>query len=124
VLILASGVAGLVIGNRVGAAAERAARAGRLTGGQRWAARFGTVTGFAGAGTLLAAFLINSQGGNAEGEDERRLRNYTVAGAVTGVVVEVLQERALNARASTSASVALSRRPSGGIALGLRIPAP
>ena len=113
-LILASGVAGLIVGNRIGAAAERAARAGRLSGGQRWAARFGTVTGFAGAGTLLAAWLINTQEGNAEGEDERRLRNYTVAGAVTGVVVEVLQERALR-------SVAVSRRPTGAVGLGLRL---
>lgn len=130
VLILASGVAGLVIGNRVGAAAERAARAGRLTGGQRWAARFGTVTGFAGAGTLLAALLINETGGNAEGEDERRLRNYTIAGAVTGVVVEVLQERALGPGASsststlTSAVVAVSRRATGAVGLGLRLSAP
>jgi len=122
VFILAAGVAGLVIGNRLGAAAERAAHAGRLTGGQRWAARFGTVTGFAGAGTLLAALMINSQGGNAEGEDERRLRNYTLGGAVTGVMVEVLQERALGAAAS--ASVAVSRRPTGAVGLGLRLSAP
>jgi hypothetical protein len=122
VFILASGVAGLVGGNRIGASAERAAREGRLTSRRRWAARFGTVTGFAGAGTLLAALWINETEGNAEGEDERLLRDWTLIGGATGVVAEVLQERALGSAAS--ASVAVSRRPTGALGLGLRLSAP
>ncbi len=125
VLLLASGVAGLVAGNRIGASAERAARAGRLSPGRRWAARFGTVTGFAAAGTLLSAWWINEREGNAPGEDERRLFQWTSIGAAAGVVAQLLQEHALGDRADAALASAFVRRgSSGGIAVGLRIPTP
>ena len=123
--MLASGAAGLVVGNRIGASAEQAAREGRLTPGRRWAARFGTVTGFAAVGTMLAALWTNETGGNAPGEDERRLRDWTLLGATAGVVAQVIQERALEGRATLAgASPFVHRAPSGGLHLGLRISAP
>ncbi|MGE0161174.1 MAG: hypothetical protein AB7T31_17395 [Gemmatimonadales bacterium] len=125
IFIISAGIAGMVIGNRIGASAERAAREGRMTAGQRWRARFGMVTGVAATGTLLAVWWIEGQSGNAPGEDERRLRDWTLIGAGAGVAAEILQERALGEGYMLgSARPFVGRSPAGGLALGLRVGAP
>jgi hypothetical protein len=127
VLVVIGGgtVLGAVMGHKIGGAAEgRALSEGWPTEGQLWGARVGMVTGFAGLGALTAAVIVDSSGGNGPGDDERLFRNYSLIGAAAGVAFEVMQERAIRSGAVRSASVSLSRRPTGGIGFGVRIPAP
>jgi hypothetical protein len=121
VAIVTPSVVGFVAGHRIGRGAERAARQGnwpRPT--QLWGARVGTVTAFAGLGLLVAAQYINTTDGNGPGDDERLLRNLTLGGAGVGVAVEIIQERAVRSQVGP-ASLAISRRPTGGLGVGLKI---
>jgi hypothetical protein len=120
VVILAAGVGGAILGNRIGAAAERAVRRGeRPTPGQLLGARIGTVTGFAALGAGLAALIINETGGNAPGEDERNLALMTVAGAGLGLFVEVMEERGLPPATSSAFHVFAGPGKGGALRLGL-----
>lgn len=122
IAILAAGVGGLFLGHRIGGSAEGSARRGEvLSSGQLWGARIGTVTGFSAVGAVVAAVLINSTEGNAEGEDERRLRNYSLAAAGVGVLVEVLQEKGLSSGSAAPPLGILAEPTSlGGVRIGLR----
>lgn len=122
VLVLAAGVGGLILGHKIGGSAEDAARRGEpLTSAQLWGARIGTVTGFAAVGASVAALIINETGGNAEGEDERRLLTYTLIGGAGGVLVEILQEVGLPAASASAATSAFVESVDGRtIRLGLR----
>ena len=119
-------IGGMVLGHRIGGSAEGAANRGEvLSSGQLWGARVGTVTGFAALGALTAAIIISSTEGNSPGEDERRLRNYTVAGAGLGILTEILYESGLS-QPGESSPVRLRVKPhiAGGIRIGLVINSP
>lgn len=122
IVILAAGVGGLFLGHRIGGSAEGAARRGeRLSAAQLWGARLGTVTGFAALGALVAAVIISSTDGNAEGEDERRLLTYSLVGAGGGVVAEFVQESGLSNEASAAlGNVLVERADNGAVRVGLR----
>lgn len=121
-LILGGGVAGSVIGYKIGGAAEGAARRGEpLTAGQLWGARFGTVTGIAALGTGLSALIIDGTEGNEEGDDERLLVTLTLLGAGLGVLVEALTETGVPDQASTALqSLVVQRGDSGALRIGVR----
>jgi len=120
--ILAAGIGGFVLGHRIGGSAEGAARRReRLSAAQLWGARIGTVTGFAAIGALVAAIIVNETGGNAEGEDERRLATYTLLGAGAGVLVEVWQESGLPTETEAALKKVVVHPASGGtVRIGFR----
>jgi hypothetical protein len=122
--VIGTGAAlGIFAGYHIGRSAETVGRRGVWpSGAQLLGARIGMVTGVAALGSLAAAYYISNYDSGKAGEDERNLARSIAAGAVVGVVLEVLEERKLKGRLMPRLDVGYGRELGPTVGLRLSLP--
>lgn len=120
--LVGGAASGLVLGAVVGSSAESAARRGERPGsGQLMGVRLGTVLAGAAVGAALAGAYINFSEGNAEGEDERNIVVFSIAGALLGILVEYKQEAWLREMAVDDLALRVRPTADGRWSVGLLV---